>query len=202
MEEMTLDTGVSLDDGWLRVVLITKRGSIEIWNGERFASHDVKRTSRVFRDCMTLKTWPLGTLGKSNPWKDPYICDAGLVQITWSEEHQQYTFFLPHHENKEIGTTWWFPPRYLKSERGTEWKHTRYTSKTVPWVASPVRHRKRTTSIKLTRNERKDLCVGGMANLTKVIIGLHKRYKTEIEERTVTTFALKEHAEQEMKLLT
>ncbi len=202
MEEMTLGTRVDFDDDWWRVVLVTKRGTVEIWNGERFASHDVKRSSRVFRESMTLKTWPRGTLGKSNPWKDPYICDAGLVLIKWSEEHQQYYFFLPHRENKDIGTTWWFPPRYQKSERGDEWKHTRYASKSVPWVAGPVVRKKRKVNLKLTKDEKTLLYVGGMANLTKVIISIRERYAKNLEDGTVTAIAVKDFAEQEMELLT
>jgi len=139
LNEIFESEGVKLDDGYLRLVLVNKWGYLEIWNGERFASHHyghLSPTARMSKEMIRLKA---GT--ETFPWKNPWYHEAVITRVEWVEDLKFYKVFIPIKgvtqktaERRGLGVTHYFLPRYEEARLGKEWKQprARYSSTIVP----------------------------------------------------------------------
>lgn len=130
LDDIFLDTGVNLDDGMLRLVMVNKWGGVEVWNGERFGHAMFGHLSKTVRGGKVLIKLKAGT--QTFPWKYAWYTEAVITRVEWIEEEGQYKVFIPSRQSPRVGVTYWFRPRYKKARQGKNWKEPRQTSKTVP----------------------------------------------------------------------
>lgn len=126
----------NLDDGWWRVVALTKWGGLEVFRGERYKQQWLAHTSKAALNAIGMTRWPhLKT--SSNPFRITWIREVAVVQIDYDEGEEEYHFTL--HDAPGVTRTFWFPHDFELSDRGRNWLKVRHPSPTIPFNKSSTR---------------------------------------------------------------
>lgn len=124
--------GIDLDDGYYRLVVKTKLGALEIFNGQRFETPSLEFVSKQAHLTRQMTEWPTykvrngkgGTKRKLIHWKAAGTAEVALVLI---RENKDRTFYLdwPSSQNGVPDTRWSFVRRFSPSARGDDWMMVR-----------------------------------------------------------------------------
>lgn len=132
VDNFTNNEDFTFDDGWYRLVVRTRNGGLEIFNGERYETPELPDFTKVGREIQRMCKWPKARPGgkKKNPWRQTWVTDVAIVLVQWVEESAQYCIEVN-------GVTFWFPESFQMSNLGTEWFKVRHYAQGHPW-ASPL----------------------------------------------------------------
>ncbi len=136
-DEMELEFGLQLDDGWFRLCALHQFETFVFFSRERYEAEWTTAFSKNYKATRGMREWPRGARSKTNPWKHTSIYEVMPLKIEWVEEHRQYKVVFEF--ARGVTQTFWFPPEFKDSSLGEGWVTPRYISKFHPWVKSPRR---------------------------------------------------------------
>lgn len=134
-EDMELEFGLQLDDGWFRLCALHKFEHLVFYSKERYEDDWLTAFSKNYKATRGMKHWPKRARSKANPYKFNTIYEVQALQIRWIEEHQQYKVVFQG--GPGITQTFWFPAEFKDSSLGEGWVTPVYLSKFHPWVKPP-----------------------------------------------------------------